>query len=98
MNATMKKVIIALALLAPLGRSGFAADVPASNPEMVIVPYDASKPAAEQKPDQFYLPYERFLQLWQAAKQNRTTANSRRQPSLSRSAPPAMKASSASAQ
>ncbi len=72
MNATMKKVIIALTLLAPLGRSGFAAEAPAPDPEMVIVPYDASKPAAEQKPDQFYLPYERFLQLWQAAKQNRT--------------------------
>ena len=36
--------------------------------ETVIVPYDATKPIAGQKPDQFYLPYERFLELWEAAK------------------------------
>jgi len=38
---------------------------------IVIVPYDSAKPIDEQKPDQFYLPYERFLQLWNAAKQQR---------------------------
>ena len=38
---------------------------------MVIVPYDATKPIEGQKPDQFYLPYERFLELWQAAKEHR---------------------------
>ena len=42
--------------------------------ETVIVPYDATKPIAGQKPDQFYLPYERFLELWEAAKKNRTGA------------------------
>ena len=42
--------------------------------ETVIVPYDATKPIAGQKPDQFYLPYERFLELWEAAKMNRTGA------------------------
>ena len=42
--------------------------------ETVIVPYDATKPLAGQKPDQFYLPYERFLELWEAAKKHRTGA------------------------
>ena len=44
---------------------------PASNPETVIVPYDPTKPVTQQKPDQFYVPYERFLQLWEAAKASR---------------------------
>ena len=44
---------------------------PDQNSEIVIVPYDSKKPIDEQKPDQFYLPYERFLQLWQAAKEHR---------------------------
>jgi len=37
----------------------------------VIVPYDPQKPAADQKPDRLYLPYEEFLTLWQAAKEHR---------------------------
>ena len=49
-----------------------AAPAPAAKPEIVIVPYDPAKPVAQQKPDQFYLPYEHFLELWEAAKQQRT--------------------------
>ena len=45
--------------------------VRAAEPETVIVPYDAKKSLAGQQPDQLYLPYERFLQLWEAAKQQR---------------------------
>ena len=44
---------------------------PERRSETVVVPYDPAKPVAGQKPDQFYLPYEHFLQLWEAAKQNR---------------------------
>lgn len=40
-------------------------------PETVIVPYDSSKPLRDQSPDQLYLPYERFLELWQRAKNHR---------------------------
>ncbi|MEA3213466.1 MAG: hypothetical protein QOE70_6523 [Chthoniobacter sp.] len=57
-------LLIALFVLASVLRC-------AAEPEMVIVPYDPKKPAAEQKPDRLYLPYERFLQLWEAAKQQR---------------------------
>ena len=46
--------------------------VPSPTSETVIVPYDPTKPVAQQKPDQFYVPYERFLQLWEAAKANRS--------------------------
>ena len=58
---------ILVAFLLVLGRTAFAS-------ETVIVPYDATKPVAGQKPDQFYLPYERFLELWEAAKKNRAGA------------------------
>lgn len=44
---------------------------PAPAPDFVIVPYDPTKPAAQQKPDQLYLPYPRFLELWESAKANR---------------------------
>ncbi len=40
-------------------------------PETVIVPYDSTKPVAGQKPDQFYVPYDRFIELWEAAKATR---------------------------
>ncbi|MDB6172360.1 MAG: hypothetical protein JWL59_1671 [Chthoniobacteraceae bacterium] len=43
----------------------------AAEPVTVIVPYNPAKPVAGQTPDQFYLPYERFLELWERAKQNR---------------------------
>jgi hypothetical protein len=56
-------------LFAGIGLAKEAA--PVSEPEMVIVPYDPAKPAAQQKPDQFYLPYEHFLELWEAAKEQR---------------------------
>jgi autotransporter-associated beta strand protein len=39
-------------------------------PDIVIVPYDPKTPPAEQNPDQLYLPYDRFLKLWQAAKEH----------------------------
>ncbi len=48
-----------------------AEPTPAPSPEMVIVPYDATRPAAAQQPDRYYLPYERFLELWDAAKRHR---------------------------
>lgn len=55
-------------LLAPFAHG---ATPPDQKSEIVIVPYDSTKPIDGQKPDQFYLPYERFLQLWQAAKEHR---------------------------
>ncbi len=61
-------IFVALAM----GGSAFAkGDEPPRRSATVIVPYDPAKPVAGQKPDQFYLPYEHFLQLWEAAKQNR---------------------------
>ena len=44
---------------------------PEPAPELVIVPYDATRPAAAQEPARYYLPYERFLLLWDAAKRHR---------------------------
>ena len=46
-------------------------EVTATPPETVIVPYDATRPVAEHTPGRVYLPYERFLDLWDAAKRNR---------------------------
>ena len=40
-------------------------------PDIVIVPYDPKTPPADQHPDQLYLPYDRFLKLWQAAKEHK---------------------------
>ena len=40
-------------------------------PETVIVPYDATKPIDGQKLDQLYVPYEHFIELWNAAKMQR---------------------------
>ena len=59
------KFWLALALLCV---SAFAARAQ----ETVIVPYDPARPLSQQQPDQLYLPYERLLELWQKAKQNRT--------------------------
>jgi len=42
-----------------------------SAPETVIVPYDASKPLKMQHPDGLYVPYDRFMELWDAAKRTR---------------------------
>lgn len=50
---------------------GARAESAPTQPETVIVPYDASKPLAGQRPDQLYVPYERFMELWDAAKKNR---------------------------
>ena len=44
---------------------------PAPTPELVIVPYDATRPVAGQTPERYYLPYDRFLLLWDAAKRHR---------------------------
>ncbi len=40
--------------------------------DTVIVPYDPKKPVKDQHPDSVYLKYDRFLQLWEAAKRSRT--------------------------
>ena len=40
--------------------------------ETVYVPYDPGQPAAEQTPERVYVPYEQFLNLWEAAKHART--------------------------
>ena len=40
--------------------------------EPVYVPYDPGQPAAEQTPERVYVPYEHFLNLWEAAKHART--------------------------
>ena len=62
-----------IAMVLWIGSAAFANEaVPVRVSETVIVPYDATKPVAGQKPDQFYLPYERFLELWEAAKKSRT--------------------------
>ncbi|HEY5894664.1 MAG TPA: hypothetical protein VIT91_15695 [Chthoniobacterales bacterium] len=45
--------------------------LPAYAQETVIIPYDASKPVSQQQPNQRYVPYERFLELWEAAKAHR---------------------------
>ncbi len=42
--------------------------------DTVIVPYDPKKPVRGQKPDKLYVPYERFLELWEAAKEARAAA------------------------
>ncbi len=57
--------------VAPAGAAPGPTPAPASSPEMVIVPYDATRPVAGQTPTTFYLPYERFLLLWDAAKRHR---------------------------
>lgn len=36
--------------------------------DTVIVPYDPKKPVQGQHPDKLYVPYDRFLELWEAAK------------------------------
>ena len=68
-----RAVLLCLAAFAPtLAHAAPAPEpTPAPSPELVIVPYDATRPAAGQKPAQYYLPYERFLTLWDAAKRHR---------------------------
>ncbi|MEO6787080.1 MAG: hypothetical protein ABI318_13195 [Chthoniobacteraceae bacterium] len=53
----------------------FAADEQKEMPESrdtVIIPYDPKKPVKDQHPDKVYLRYDRFLELWEAAKRSRT--------------------------
>ncbi|MCX6979268.1 MAG: hypothetical protein NTV08_00725 [Verrucomicrobia bacterium] len=71
--------LIALILFGLIACS-FAADVVAGlndEPETVIVPYDPKKPVKDQHPDSVYLKYDRFLQLWEAAKKNRAPETAR---------------------
>ncbi len=58
--------VLLLLCLFVVTRGAFAA-----GSDTVIIPYDSKKPLSEQHPDQVYLPYEQFLNLWQAAKENR---------------------------
>lgn len=64
----MKKTIRRILILLCLFRIASAAE---TGTETVIVPYDSSKPLEGQKLDQIYVPYERFVELWEAAKQTR---------------------------
>ena len=64
----------ALCIGALLPTAAPAALTPTPAPETVIVPYDATKPIAAQQPARYYLPYERFLELWDAAKRHRQPA------------------------
>lgn len=72
--------VVMLATLATLAfvHSATAASpppLPSRDPDpaahTVIVPYDGSKPVAEQKAQRVYLPYDSFQKLWQQAKENR---------------------------
>jgi autotransporter-associated beta strand protein len=67
-------VLLALMLFARMA-CVFAADEQKEMPESrdtVIVPYDPKKPVKDQHPDKVYLKYDRFLELWEAAKKSRT--------------------------
>src|SRR5207249_1780432 len=50
----------------------FADDNAPRAKDTVIVPYDPKTPVKEQHPDKVYLDYDRFLELWEAAKKTRT--------------------------
>ncbi|MES2599164.1 MAG: hypothetical protein V4662_27805 [Verrucomicrobiota bacterium] len=70
--------VVMLALLSALmmiTSASTAAEPDRSKPDpaahTVIVPYDASKPPAEQYVQRLYLPYDSFQKLWQQAKENR---------------------------
>ena len=69
---TMAALLAAAAL--PIAAHAAPAPAPAPGPETVIVPYDATRPAFAQQPARYYLPYERFLTLWDAAKSHRRPA------------------------
>ena len=73
MNTLMKTIRrwSATALVTTLSGICFAQNAAPPASDVVIVPYDPAKPAMQQKPDQFYLPYPRFLELWESAKANR---------------------------
>ncbi len=64
--------LLLITVIAPGGwLSTFAAEKAPQRAKVrdtVIVPYDPGKPVREQKPDNLYVPYERFLELWEAAK------------------------------
>ena len=62
--------LILLALPFAVAASGKSKPV-SENTETVIVPFESGKLLEGQKPDQFYVPYERFVELWEAAKASR---------------------------
>ena len=67
----MKNKICLLLMLMAAVMATFAVAAENDATETVIVPFDVTKPVESQKPDQVYIPYERFLQLWEAAKANK---------------------------
>jgi autotransporter-associated beta strand protein len=76
-NAKLFTWCVLLALMF-LTRSAFLFSAAAEEKVMsesrdtVIVPYDPKKPVKDQHPDKVYLNYDRFLELWEAAKKSRT--------------------------
>jgi len=67
----MKHYWLILAILGVLIALPSAAADPDPAAHTVIVPYDGTKPVAEQKAQRLYLPYDSFQKLWQQAKENR---------------------------
>src|SRR6185295_4052066 len=72
-------VLLALIFLAQTACIFAAGEVKANDAQAmresrdtVIVPYDPKKPVKDQHPDKVYLNYDRFLELWEAAKKSRT--------------------------
>ncbi len=63
--------LLALSTFTQLLHTPAQAADPTPPSTVVIVPYDSHKPLAGQKPDQLYVPYQQFLNLWQAAKEHR---------------------------
>ena len=69
---SLTSVSVLLVFLLALSPSLFAQAPPADPAaHTVIIPYDATKPLAEQKAERFYLGYEEFQRLWKTAKENR---------------------------
>jgi len=67
-----KIFLLLLLLAAAAARTGVSAqDGAVTGPETVIVPFDVTKPLESQKPSQVYISYERFVELWEAAKANK---------------------------
>lgn len=72
--AYLKHCCMWFAMLLPIFVSmsgGATARAEEAASETVIVPYDSTKPLAGQKLDQLYVPYDRFIELWEAAKATR---------------------------
>lgn len=80
-NAQLVTRCVLIALMCLVHTTGiFAAEAQKEMPESrdtVIVPYDPKKPVKDQHPDKVYLKYDRFLELWEAAKRSRTPEQAR---------------------